>query len=157
MTRLATAGVAIAPIVLHTGVSSLEADEQPHPEWYTVPETTAHRVTAARGRGGRIVAAGTTVVRALETVTAADGVTHPGSGWTDLVVGPDPGALAVDGLLTGWHAPDSSHLAMLEAIGGADLVSASYQAALAGGYLWHEFGDVYLLWQTDGVVRLRAA
>jgi S-adenosylmethionine:tRNA ribosyltransferase-isomerase len=138
-------GIAIAPLVLHTGVSSLEAGEAPYPERYAVPAATARAVNAARAAGGRVVAVGTTVVRALETVARADGSVAPGGGWTHHVVTPEEGARAVDGLLTGWHEPDASHLLMLEAVGGRALVAASYAAALRCGYRWHEFGDVHLV------------
>jgi S-adenosylmethionine:tRNA ribosyltransferase-isomerase len=145
ITRLVSRGVAIAPFVLHCGVSSPEQHEPPAPEWYQVPPSTAAQVNAARRAGGRVVAVGTTAVRALETVADGRGVVHPGEGWTELVVRPDRAVRAVDGLLTGWHEPGASHLAMLEAIAGPDLVSASYAAALAEGYLWHEFGDSHLV------------
>jgi S-adenosylmethionine:tRNA ribosyltransferase-isomerase len=145
LARLAAHGILVAPIVLHTGVSSLERGERPYAERYRVPEATARLVTATRAWGGRVIAAGTTVVRALETATAPDGVTRAGQGWTEVVVTPERGVRSVSGLLTGWHEPESSHLLMLEAIAGEPLVSRSYAAAQAGGYLWHEFGDVHLL------------
>jgi S-adenosylmethionine:tRNA ribosyltransferase-isomerase len=145
LTRLVAKGVGVTPVVLHTGVSSLEAHEQPAPEWYRVPLTTAERVNATRRGGGRVVAIGTTVVRALESVVGRTGVVHPGSGWTDVIVTPERGVAAIDGLLTGWHEPEASHLQMLEAIAGCELLDVSYAAASAEGYLWHEFGDVHLL------------
>ncbi|MGH8893700.1 MAG: S-adenosylmethionine:tRNA ribosyltransferase-isomerase [Actinomycetes bacterium] len=141
VTDLATRGVAVAPVTLHTGVSSLEKDEAPLPERYNVPEATARLVSATRLAGGRVVAVGTTVTRALETVADASGGVHPGLGWTDLVLGPRRPARVVDGLVTGWHAPGASHLRLLEAVAGADLVATAYAAARANGYLWHEFGD----------------
>jgi S-adenosylmethionine:tRNA ribosyltransferase-isomerase len=134
-------GVGIARLVLHTGVSSLERGERPYPERYRVPSATAARVNAAR----RVIAVGTTVVRALETVADAHGAVHPGEGWTSLTIGPERRVRAVDGLLTGWHEPDASHLLMLEAFAGRTLLERSYAAALAGGYRWHEFGDLHLL------------
>jgi S-adenosylmethionine:tRNA ribosyltransferase-isomerase len=134
-------GIGIARLVLHTGVSSLERDERPYPERFRVPAATASRVNAAR----RVIAVGTTVVRALETVADADGTVHPGEGWTSLTITPERGVRVVDGLLTGWHEPDASHLLMLEAIAGRALLERSYAAALACGYRWHEFGDVHLL------------
>ena len=133
-----------APLVLHTGVSSLERDESPYPERYRVPASTAAIVGAVRGWGGRVIAAGTTVVRALETVAAGDRVTA-GEGWTDVVVTPERGLHAVDGLITGWHDPEASHLHMLEAAAGRELLERSYQEAVAGGYLWHEFGDSHII------------
>jgi S-adenosylmethionine:tRNA ribosyltransferase-isomerase len=145
VTALVARGIAVAPLLLHTGVSSLEAGEVPYPERYAVPAATARAVNAARAGGGRVVAVGTTVVRALETVARADGAVEPGAGWTHHVVTPEVGVRAVDGLLTGWHEPDASHLLMLEAVGGRALVAASYAAALRCGYRWHEFGDVHLV------------
>jgi S-adenosylmethionine:tRNA ribosyltransferase-isomerase len=109
-----------------------------------VPEATARLVRATRAGGGRVVAVGTTVVRALETAWS-DGAVRAASGWTDLVVTPERGVRAVDALLTGWHEPESSHLQLLEAVGGAELVARSYREALARGHLWHEFGDVHLI------------
>src|SRR5205085_3060027 len=109
ITRLVARGIAVAPIVLHTGVASLEASEPPYPEPYRVPSTTAHRINAARRDGGRIIAVGTTVVRALETVVDGHGVVHPGAGWTETVITPDRLVRSVDGLITGWHEPEASH------------------------------------------------
>jgi len=145
VTRLVAAGVLIAPLTLHCGVSSLEGDEEPYPEPYDVPPATADLVNHVRARGGRIIAGGTTVVRALETVAAPDGRVRAGAGWTSHVVTPETGVRAVDGLLTGLHEPRSSHLLMLAAFAGPDLLGRCYQAAIEAGYLWHEFGDVHLL------------
>ena len=145
ITRLVARGVGIAPILLHTGVASLEASEPPYPEQYAVSRTTAHRVNDTRRNGGKVIAIGTTVVRALETVVDDRGLVHAGSGWTDTVITPDERVLSVDGLLTGWHEPEASHLAMLLAVAGSEVVEKSYAAALESGYLWHEFGDVHLL------------
>jgi S-adenosylmethionine:tRNA ribosyltransferase-isomerase len=145
VTALVARGVAIAPLVLHTGVSSLEEGEAPYPERYRVPEATARMVTSARRSGGRVIAVGTTAVRALETVARPDGRLVAGEGWTDLVVSPERPPRVVDGLLTGWHEPGASHLHLLDAVAGRELVARSYAAALARGYLWHEFGDVHLI------------
>jgi S-adenosylmethionine:tRNA ribosyltransferase-isomerase len=145
VTRLAARGVAVAPIVLHTGVSSLERGEAPYPERYRVPEITARLVNATRWWGGRVIAVGTTVVRALETVAGDDGSVAAGEGWTRLVVTPERGIHAVDGLITGWHEPEASHLQLLEAAAGPELLERSYAAALEEGYLWHEFGDSHLV------------
>jgi S-adenosylmethionine:tRNA ribosyltransferase-isomerase len=138
-------GITIVPILLHTGVSSLEAHEMPYPERYRVSDATAAHVNAVHRAGGRVIAAGTTVVRALETVTDPRGVAHPGEGWTELVVTPERGVRAVDGLLTGWHEPEATHLLMLEAIAGRPALETAYSEAHRAGYLWHEFGDSHLL------------
>ncbi len=145
LTRLVARGIGVVPIVLHCGVASLEASEPPYPEYFRVPPATAHRVNDTRRHGGRVVAIGTTVVRALETVVDSRGKLHGGQGWTETVVTPDHPVTSVNGMLTGWHEPEASHLAMLEAVAGRSLVQRSYAAALAEGYLWHEFGDVHLV------------
>jgi S-adenosylmethionine:tRNA ribosyltransferase-isomerase len=156
ITRLVSRGVQIAPLILHTGVASLEEDEPPYEEFYRVPPETARQVNAARGAGRRVVAVGTTVVRALETVTDTDGVTHPGEGWTRLLVTPEHGVRSVDAMLTGLHEPRSTHLAMLEAVAargpapgrrltGREHLKIAYEEALHEGYLWHEFGDLHLI------------
>jgi S-adenosylmethionine:tRNA ribosyltransferase-isomerase len=143
--ELAARGVMFAPVTLHCGVSSLEAGEHPYPERYRVPAQTAWLVNSVRWRGGRVIAVGTTVVRALETVAAPDGVVAAGSGVTNLTVTPERGLRSVDGLITGWHEPESSHLSLLEAAAGPDLLRRSYDAAYAGGYRFHEFGDSHLI------------
>ena len=143
--RLVAKGVAVAPLVLHTGVASLEADETPYPERFRVPPSTAALVNLTRSNGGRVVAIGTTVVRALESAARGDGAVAPTDGWTDLVITPERGVRVVDGLLTGWHEPEASHLLMLEAVGGRPLLERSYRASLAEGYRWHEFGDSQLI------------
>jgi S-adenosylmethionine:tRNA ribosyltransferase-isomerase len=140
VTRLVSRGITVAPLTLHTGVSSLEDHEEPYPEPYDVPPVTARLVRLTREHGGRVIAVGTTVVRALET--AADG---PASGWTSHVVTPESGVSVVDGLLTGLHEPRSSHLRMLAAFAGAELLDRCYAAAADRGYRWHEFGDLHLL------------
>jgi len=145
VTRLVTRGVLVAPVLLHTGVSSLEEDEAPYREPYRVPAATARLVNAVHGWGGRVVAVGTTVVRALESVAARDGAVHAGEGWTDLVVTPARGLWAIDGLLTGWHEPRSSHARLIEAAAGRALLERSYSAARGRGYRFHEFGDAHLI------------
>lgn len=145
ITSLVARGVLIAPLTLHTGVSSPERHEPPFPEAFEVPESTARLVAAVRGWGGRVIAVGTTVVRALETVAREGGVIVGDSGWTELVIDPDRELLALDGLITGWHEPEASHLMMLSALAGEDLLDRSYGEALEHGYLWHEFGDSHLI------------
>jgi S-adenosylmethionine:tRNA ribosyltransferase-isomerase len=161
ITRLVARGVQIAPLILHTGVASLEEDEPPYEEFYRVPPETARLVSAAHAAGRRVVAVGTTVVRALETVTDPHGVSHPGEGWTELVITPERGIRAADAILTGLHEPRSTHLAMLEALAkrtpmpptpnrppplaGRDHLKVAYTQALREGYLWHEFGDLHLI------------
>ena len=139
--RLVARGITVAPIMLHAGVSSPEAHEAPAPERFDVPASTARLVNDARTAGRRVVAVGTTVVRALESAAAPDGTVHSARGWTDVVLGPDRPVRVVTGLVTGLHAPGASHLLLLEAVAGADLTRAAYVAAVERRYLWHEFGD----------------
>lgn len=145
VTRLVASGIGVAPILLHTGVASLEEHEPPYEELYRVPPWTARAANATRAGGGRVVAVGTTVVRALETVAHPTGRVYPGEGWTDLVISPQRGIRAVDALLTGFHEPKATHLAMLEALVGRKHLEIAYRHALEQGYLWHEFGDLHLM------------
>jgi S-adenosylmethionine:tRNA ribosyltransferase-isomerase len=144
ITGLAARGVHIAPLTLHTGVSSPERGEAPYAEQYRVPAATARVVNAVHEWGGRVIAVGTTVVRALESA-ARDGVVTASEGWTNLMITPERGVRVVDGLITGWHEPEASHLDMLRAIAGDRLIDLSYDAAAEHGYLWHEFGDSHLI------------
>jgi S-adenosylmethionine:tRNA ribosyltransferase-isomerase len=145
ITELVSSGILVAPVTLHAGVSSLERDETPFPERYRVPAQTARLVNAVHDWGGRVIAVGTTVVRALESAAAVDGTVRAVAGWTDLVVTPERGLHAVDGLITGWHEPESSHLHMLEAAAGHELLERSYAAAAELGFVAHEFGDAHLI------------
>ena len=141
---LRQACVSVASITLHTGVSSPERHERPYREWFDVPAPTAAAVSATRRRHGRVVAVGTTVVRALESAVSGGEVTAA-SGWADLIVTPERGVAVVDGLLTGFHEPAASHVDLLRAFADDALLERAYGHALDGGYLWHEFGDVHLL------------
>jgi S-adenosylmethionine:tRNA ribosyltransferase-isomerase len=143
--ELQARGVRIAGLVLHTGVASLEDHEPPYEEYYRVPAATAELVNETRRSGGRVVAVGTTTVRALETRAGFDGTVSPGEGWTDLVITPERGLRAVNALLTGLHEPRSTHLSMLAALAGFDHLDLAYREALRQRYLWHEFGDLHLL------------
>jgi S-adenosylmethionine:tRNA ribosyltransferase-isomerase len=145
VTDLVSRGITIAPLLLHTGVSSQEAGEPPQPERFRVPEHTARLVNATREWGGRVLAVGTTATRALESAADDDGRVQPRAGWTDLVLGPQRAARVVTGLITGWHAPGASHLQLLQAVAGTELVDAAYAEALRERYRWHEFGDSCLL------------
>lgn len=145
VTELVTRGVTLAPVVLHTGVSSQEPGEPPQPERFRVPEATARLVNVTRQAHGRVVAVGTTVTRALESAADPDGTVHARHGVTGLVLGPSRPARVVTGLVTGWHAPGASHLALLAAVAGDALVGRAYAEAVRSGYQWHEFGDSCLL------------
>ena len=150
--RLVSNGIQIAPLILHTGVASLEDHEPPYEEFYRVTPETADRVNAARQAGRRVIAVGTTVVRALETVTDSRGTAHPGEGWTDLVITAERSLHSVNGMITGFHEPHATHLAMIKqviAAAGSNHPSShfdrAYDEAQREGYLWHEFGDSHLI------------
>ena len=147
LVRLLARGIAVAPVVLHTGVSSQEEHEPPQPEEYVVPAATARLVNSTLAAGRRVVAVGTTVVRALESAAPA-GRAVPTAGWTSLVLGPQRPARVVGGLLTGLHDPQASHLQVLSAVAGQALVDRAYADVTSPDtpeYLWHEFGDSMLL------------
>ena len=145
VTQLVSAGVVFAPITLHTGVASPEAHEKPYPERFRVSADSARLVNSARAAGRRIIAVGTTAVRALESAVSGDETVAAAAGWTSLVVTPSSGVRVTDGLITGFHEPRASHLDMLSAIAGSELLDKCYAEALSTGYLWHEFGDINLL------------
>lgn len=145
VTDLIAGGVSFAPITLHAGVSSLERDETPLPERVKVPAATAKLVAHTRSQGGRVIAAGTTVARALESASNSRGQISAYRGWTDLILSPDRPARVVDGLITGWHPPEASHQLLLEAVAENEVIDSAYDSALRNGYLWHEFGDSCLL------------
>lgn len=152
VTRLVSRGVRIAPLLLHTGVASLEDHEPPYEEFFRVPIETADLVNDTRRHGHRVVAVGTTVVRALETVTDGRGITSAGEGWTNLVVTRQRTLRAVTGMITGLHEPRATHLMMVEqviaAAGGkapSFHLDSAYREACEAGYLWHEFGDSHLI------------
>jgi S-adenosylmethionine:tRNA ribosyltransferase-isomerase len=155
VTRLVSHGIEIAPVLLHTGVASLEDHEPPYEEFYRVPRETAERVNAARRAKRRVIAVGTTSVRALETVTDGTGTTFPGEGWTTLVITADRPLRSINGLITGLHDPRATHLAMLEQVagsigGGTRHLERAYAEARERGYLWHEFGDSHLILRPRG-------
>ncbi len=143
--RLTFSGVLVASLVLHTGVASLEHDEPPYEEYFEVPHETAIAVQRAREGRGRVIAVGTTVVRALESSVDAAGRPIASRGWTDLVITARRDVKLVDGLLTGFHEPKATHLALVEAIAERPHLERAYRVALETGYLWHEFGDLHLI------------
>ena len=148
--RLRGRGIHIASIVLHTGVSSLEVEAEDverhplYPEPYCVPESTARVVNQAQAEERRVIAVGTTVVKALESAWDGHQV-QASSGFTRLYIHPGQGVFVVDGLITGLHDPVTSHLAMLYTIAGQELIREAYTEAVAEGYRWHEFGDSHLI------------
>jgi S-adenosylmethionine:tRNA ribosyltransferase-isomerase len=145
LARLRAGGVGLAEIVLHAGLSSyqdddFDAEHHMFEEWFEVGPEAAEAVTRAR----RVVAVGTTVVRALETAADGGGV-RPTRGWTTLAVGPGRPPAVVDALLTGLHEPQASHFDLLRAMVPDDLLARAYREAVEARYLWHEFGDAMLI------------
>jgi len=139
-------GVSVADIVLHTGLSSTQDDalDESHPlveEWFEVPQRTVDAVSHA----ARVVAVGTSVVRALESAVDASGRVQPVSGWTDLAITPQRGVRVADALFTGLHESGGSHLELVRAFVDAPLLDRAYAEAIERGYLWHEFGDAMLV------------
>jgi S-adenosylmethionine:tRNA ribosyltransferase-isomerase len=145
VTSLISSGIAVVPVLLHAGVASYETGEAPGEERFEVSPPSAAMMNSVRSSGGRLIAVGTTVVRALETVADDLGLIHPGRGITDIVIGPSRPPRAVDGLLTGWHEPRSSHLELLESLLSRPQLRDVYDEAVARHYLWHEFGDLLLV------------
>ncbi len=139
-----------AYITLHTGLSSYMDDEldAKHPascEEYLINETTANKINTTRAIGGRIIAVGTTVVRALESVVNSSGKVHAAHSYTRLHVTSEHKLKAVDGLLTGLHEPEASHLDLLTAFLPKQVIQSAYEEAVKERYLWHEFGDLNLI------------
>ena len=145
ITQLVAKGVHVASLILHTGVASLESYEPPHEEYYRIPPETANLVNSTRASGKRVIAVGTTVVRVLETVLDPEGIVHPAEGWTNRIIRADQKLRSIDGLLTGFHEPRASHLAILAALADYPHLRRAYGEALSHGYLWHEFGDLHLI------------
>ncbi|WP_127584783.1 S-adenosylmethionine:tRNA ribosyltransferase-isomerase [Paenibacillus koleovorans] len=148
--KLQRRGVQIAYVELHTGLSYwLEEGGHPAPEVnyekYVVPAEAVEQIRETRKLGGRVVAVGTTVVRALESAVGEDGVLLEGAGWTNLFIDRTRPLRVTDGLITGFHEPEASHLDMLSAFIDPELLGEAYQEAIAQGYLWHEFGDMNLI------------
>ena len=142
-------GIETTNIVLHTGLSSYMDDEldAQHPaseEEYFISDEAAKKINRARSRGKRVIAVGTTVVRALESVVQ-QGRIKAQHGYTRLHIDASHQLKAVDGLLTGMHEPEASHLDLLTAFLAAEQIKDAYSEAVAKQYLWHEFGDLNLI------------
>ncbi|MCP4442124.1 MAG: S-adenosylmethionine:tRNA ribosyltransferase-isomerase [Aureispira sp.] len=146
VTQLVSKGIQIIPILLHTGVASLEANERPYSEYYKISQHSAAQLNLAKQQNKRIVAVGTTVVRTLETkFDISSNQFRYGEGWTDIFITPQRGIHSINGLLTGMHEPKASHLYMLEALANREHLALCYQEAIEQEYLWHEFGDLHLI------------
>ena len=148
------AGVSVATLTHGAGLSSIgdkAHDERlPLPERYSLPPQTVHALSLARREGRRVVAVGTTVVRALEGAFRNGDGLDAGEGETDLILDRDHRLAVVAGVLTGLHEAGTSHGRLLEAFASASVLDAAMRSAHAGGYRTHEFGDRMLLWATKG-------
>jgi len=142
---LALKGIQFAPVLLHTGVSSLEVNEAPYPEYFEVGAHTADLLNKAKAEGRRIIAVGTTAIRAIESAIDSKGTVIPKSGMTNLFITAERGLSLINAMLTGFHEPKASHLLMMEAMANRDHLALSYQAAIEEEYYWHEFGDLHLI------------
>jgi S-adenosylmethionine:tRNA ribosyltransferase-isomerase len=146
LARLRGGGIGSAAILLHTGLSSFQddafdAEHHLFEEWFEIEPEAADAINLAP----RIVAVGTTVVRALESAADADGDVHATHDWSRLRVAADTPIHAVGALITGFHEPTASHLDLLRAFVDEPLLTRAYDEAMARGYLWHEFGDSMLI------------
>ena len=146
LTRLIAKGIQVVPVLLHIG-GGIENIGKPGPfeEYYQVSEVTANTINKARKAGKRIIAIGTTVVRALETVANKDGFIKSGEGKTNKFITPEQGVYAIDGLVTGLQSPKASHLLLIEALTGRQHLEICYQEGIEQSYQWHKFGDVHLI------------
>jgi S-adenosylmethionine:tRNA ribosyltransferase-isomerase len=150
LTQLRKMGIETAYLTLHTGLSSYLDDEldRRHPdleEEYSIDKQTAMKIRTARSEGRRIIAVGTTVVRALESAAREGDMISAGHRYTRLMITPDYTLRLTDGILTGLHEPAASHLELLSAFISPALLKKAYVGAVQLGYLWHEFGDLNLI------------
>lgn len=147
--ELRSRGVGLARITHAAGISSTGSASLdrmlPFPERYEIDDAATAAITAAHARGARVIAVGTTVVRALESSVAQHGRLVAGSGEARLVIGPGFEPRVVDGILSGMHEPTTSHFALLKAFANRVLLQQSLGAAEHAGYLQHEFGDLTLV------------
>ncbi|MBS4177937.1 S-adenosylmethionine:tRNA ribosyltransferase-isomerase [Lederbergia citrea] len=154
LNNLKEQGIDFGFLQLHTGLSYYGENMWPHPEKhpesYCIPLKTAQQIAKTKVNGGRVIAVGTTVVRALETAANEDGTVKPQSGLTSLYIKKDYQLTVVDGLLTGFHEPEASHLDLLTAFIEENHLIKAYSKALDQGYLWHEFGDMNLVLNMNG-------
>jgi S-adenosylmethionine:tRNA ribosyltransferase-isomerase len=144
-------GAGIAHVTLHVGAGTFQpvraqdlAQHEMHSEWYDVPQATVDAVNRARGKGGRVLAVGTTTLRALESA-AASGTLAPGRGETRLFILPGYRFKVVERLLTNFHLPKSTLLMLVSAFGGMDNMRRAYRHAIGERYRFYSYGDAMLI------------
>jgi S-adenosylmethionine:tRNA ribosyltransferase-isomerase len=147
---LQTRGIGTAFLTLHTGLSSymdenLTGTHMVSEEEYFIPGGTVQKIEATKLNRGRIIAVGTTVVRALESSASLTGLVNPGHAYTSLRITEDHNLQIADGLITGFHEPEASHLDLISAFLNPVQIKKSYEEAILKKYLWHEFGDLCLI------------
>jgi S-adenosylmethionine:tRNA ribosyltransferase-isomerase len=152
LATLAEAGARFAYVTLHVGAGTFApvtlediAAHTMHPEWYRVPSATAAAVAETRARGGRILAVGTTTLRALEASAAADGTVRADEGETRIFITPGYRFRIVDRLLTNFHLPRSTLLMLVSAFAGRDTIRSAYTHAIEHRYRFYSYGDAMLL------------
>jgi S-adenosylmethionine:tRNA ribosyltransferase-isomerase len=150
--RIRARGIETAQVTLHVGAGTFQpvrvhdlSQHQMHSECYHVPQATADAIAAARHRGGRIVAVGTTTLRTLESAANPDGTVKVGAGETALFITPGYNFKVIDRLVTNFHLPKSTLLMLVSAFGGLEPIRAAYRHAIANGYRFFSYGDAMLI------------
>jgi S-adenosylmethionine:tRNA ribosyltransferase-isomerase len=157
LAALEARGVKRAQLTLHVGAGTFHPlrsehldEHRMHAEWYQVPDDTVAAIARTRSAGGRVIAIGTTVARALEACAAGDGAVSAGLGETRLFITPGFRFRVIDGLLTNFHLPGSTLLMLVAAFAGREAVLAAYQHAIALRYRFFSYGDAMLIWPAKG-------
>jgi len=152
LARLPAGGIEIQRVTLHVGPGTFRpvratrvADHRMEAEWLEVPAVTGAALTRARAEGRRVVAVGTTTVRALESAVCEDGRVEPTAAWTDLTIVPGYRFRVVDALLTNFHLPRSSLLLLVAAFAGRERILDAYRHAVSAGYRFYSYGDAMLI------------
>lgn len=145
-------GIETASVTLHVGAGTYQpvrvqqiSEHKMHCEWFSIPEATAAAIAATRARGGRVIAVGTTSLRALESAACGQGLVRVGEAETAIFITPGYTFQVVDRLLTNFHLPKSTLLMLVSAFAGIDRIQSAYAHAIAGGYRFFSYGDAMLL------------
>ena len=156
LAQLADKGVQTAEVTLHVGAGTFQpvrvtniAEHKMHSEWFEVPETTVAAIEAAKARGNKVWAVGTTSMRALESAARGNGRLKAGHGDTDIFITPGYRFNVVDRLITNFHLPRSTLLMLVSAFSGTDHIRAVYRHAVAQRYRFFSYGDAMILGRKD--------